>query len=198
MDISRRLRIVVLGYVVRGPLAGPTWHHLQYVLGLRDLGHDVWYLEDSMDYPFCYDPSQGVTAADARYGLAYAARVFSRAGVGERDGRFYDDAINALAVLPKYGSPFLLELKSFEHVQASGLQIARAPGKNVVYLGFALLTAGVFVMFYISHRRLWFWVREGAAGTELVFAGSGNREQREFRHEFDRLVQALDGQLTRP
>jgi len=89
MDIASRLRIVVLGYVVRGPLAGHTWHHLQYVLGLCDLGHDVWYLEDSMDFPFCYDPSRGVTDADAGYGLAYAARVFERAGLGDR-WAYYD------------------------------------------------------------------------------------------------------------
>lgn len=123
--------------------------------------------------------------------------VDTAAGVSARDGQFYDDAINALAVLPQYGAPFFLELKSFEHVQASGLQIARAPGKNVVYLGFALLTAGVFVMFYINHRRLWFWLREGPTGTELLFAGAGNRDQRDFRVEFERLAQALDGQLTR-
>lgn len=93
MDVSRRLRIVLLGYVVRGPLAGPTWHHLQYVLGLRDLGHDVWYFEDSTDYPFCYDPSRGVTDGDARYGLAYTARVFDRAGVGDRWAYF--DALDS-------------------------------------------------------------------------------------------------------
>lgn len=122
--------------------------------------------------------------------------VDTRVGISERDGQFYDDAINALAVLSQYGSPFFLELKSFEHVQASGLQIARAPGKNVVYLGFALLTAGVFTMFYINHRRLWFWLREGAAGTELLFAGAGNRDQHDFRAEFERLAQALDAQLT--
>jgi cytochrome c biogenesis protein len=120
------------------------------------------------------------------------------AGLSESDARFYDDAINAMAVLPGYGAPFFLELGSFEHVQASGLQIARAPGQNVVYLGFALLTAGVFVMFYVNHRRLWFWVRPGEAGTELLFAGSGIRNQRDFRQDFDRLVQALDGQLSKP
>ena len=43
------LRIVVLGYVVRGPLGGLTWHHLQYLLGLRRLGHDVYFFEDSDD-----------------------------------------------------------------------------------------------------------------------------------------------------
>ena len=120
------------------------------------------------------------------------------AGISDTDARFYDDAINALATIPKYGSPFFLELKSFEHVQASGLQIARAPGKNIVYLGFALLIAGVFVMFYIHHHRLWFWLRETDAGTELLFAGAGNRERRDFRGEFDGLVQRLDQRLTAP
>jgi cytochrome c biogenesis protein len=117
------------------------------------------------------------------------------AGVTESDSQFYDDSINALAVLSKYGSPFFLELKSFEHVQASGLQIARAPGQKVVYIGFALLIAGVFVMFYIHHRRLWFWLRETETGTELLFAGTGNREHRDFRLEFDQLTQILDRQL---
>ncbi|MBI5041214.1 MAG: cytochrome c biogenesis protein ResB, partial [Gammaproteobacteria bacterium] len=126
-----------------------------------------------------------------------AEGVDTRAGISAREGQFYDDAINALAVLPQYGSPFFLELNSFEHVQASGLQIARAPGKNVVYLGFALLIAGVFTTFYINHRRLWFWLREGAAGTEVLFAGAGNRDVRDFRIEFDRLAQALDGQLSK-
>ena len=81
---GERLRIVVMGYVVRGPLAGPTWHHLQYVLGLHDLGHDVWFLEDSEDYPSCYDPERQEVTVDPSYGLRFAARVFERAGVGER------------------------------------------------------------------------------------------------------------------
>lgn len=117
------------------------------------------------------------------------------AGVSEADSQFYDDSINALAVLPRYGSPFFLELKSFEHVQASGLQIAKAPGQIVVYSGFALLIAGVFVMFYIHHRRLWFWIRARETGTELLFAGAGNREQRDFHKEFERLTRTLDQQL---
>ena len=79
-----RLRIVVCGYVVRGPLAGPTWHHLQYCLGLQDLGHEVWFFEDSDDYPSCYDPQRGAVGTDPSYGLAYAARVFERAGLGPR------------------------------------------------------------------------------------------------------------------
>jgi hypothetical protein len=78
------LRILVLGYLVRGPLAGFAWHHLQYVLGLQRLGHDVYFLEDSDDYPSCYDPDRDVTDADPSYGLRFAARAFESLEIGPR------------------------------------------------------------------------------------------------------------------
>lgn len=83
------LRILVLGYIVRGPIGGMAWHHLQFVLGLAQLGHDVFFLEDSDDYPSCYDPSTNTMSVDARYGLAFASRVFDRLGLSER-WAYYD------------------------------------------------------------------------------------------------------------
>jgi hypothetical protein len=79
-----RLRIVVLGYIVRGPLGGLAWHHLQYVMGLARLGHDVYFIEDSDDYPSCYDPVRDLTDTDPTYGLRFAARTFARVGLGDR------------------------------------------------------------------------------------------------------------------
>ncbi|MEJ7812544.1 MAG: hypothetical protein WKG32_19185 [Gemmatimonadaceae bacterium] len=78
------MRIVVLGYIIRGPLGGLVWHHLQYVMGLARLGHDVYFLEDSDDYPACYDPSRDAMGTDPAYGLEFAARAFERVGLGER------------------------------------------------------------------------------------------------------------------
>jgi hypothetical protein len=88
--VGSPLRIIVLGYVIRGPLGGLVWHHLQYVVGLTKLGHDVYFLEDSDDYPSCYDPNRHVTDTDPTYGLAFAAHAFS--GVGLRDRWAYYDA----------------------------------------------------------------------------------------------------------
>src|SRR4030095_14968315 len=84
MNRTSRLRILVLGYLVRGPLGGIAWHYLQYVVGLSRLGHDVFFFEDSDDYPSCYDPVRNVTDADPTYGLAFAARAFERLGLGQR------------------------------------------------------------------------------------------------------------------
>jgi hypothetical protein len=82
--MRERLRIIVLGYIVRGPMGGMAWHHLQYVLGLHRLGHDVYFVEDSDDFPSCYDPSRGVMDIDPSYGLHFASHAFARLGLADR------------------------------------------------------------------------------------------------------------------
>ena len=87
---NSRLRIVVLGYLVRGPVGGMAWVSLHYLLGLRRLGHDVTFIEDSTDSPWCcYDPERSVTDADPSFGIRYATAVFSRSGLGE-DWAYWD------------------------------------------------------------------------------------------------------------
>src|SRR5689334_7297370 len=87
------MRIIVLGYMVRSPLGGLAWHHLQYVLGLTRLGHDVTFVEDSDDVPWsCYDPVRGVTDEDPTYGLRFAARIMRQLGL---DRWAYHDAHRA-------------------------------------------------------------------------------------------------------
>jgi len=83
-EAASRLRVVVLGYLVRGPLAGHAWHHLHYAAGLSRLGHDVWFMEESDDFPSCYDPVSDTVGVDPRYGLAFADEAFRIIGLGER------------------------------------------------------------------------------------------------------------------
>lgn len=89
-----RLRIIVLGYLVRGPVGGFASYHLQYVTGLAQLGHDVYFVEIGDDYPSCYDPSRHITERDPTYGLRFTADVFERVGLPNRWAYF--DAHRAL------------------------------------------------------------------------------------------------------
>jgi hypothetical protein len=76
---------VVAGAIVRWPVGGLAWHHLQYVLGLARLGHDVAFIEDSGDDPWeCYDPSKGISGSDPTFGLDFIDRLFTRCGLGNR------------------------------------------------------------------------------------------------------------------
>jgi len=78
------MNIIVLGYIVRGPIGGMAWHHLQYITGLANLGHNVYFFEDSDDYPSCYDPSRHLTDTNPEYGLRFAAEAFQRMGLGDK------------------------------------------------------------------------------------------------------------------
>jgi len=85
-----QLKIVVLGYIVRGPLGGLSWHHLQYILGLSQLGHDVYFLEDSGDYEgSCYDPIQKINTSDPTNGLRYTQSVLNKINFSDR-WAYYD------------------------------------------------------------------------------------------------------------
>jgi len=81
---SQRRRIAVLGYIVRGPIGGMWWSDVHYLLGLRALGHDVYFVEDSDDYPSCFDPVRNRTDTDPRYGLAFAQRTLAHIGFDDR------------------------------------------------------------------------------------------------------------------
>lgn len=105
---------------------------------------------------------------------------------------FIHDSLNTISDSFFYGTPFYLQLSEFEQREASGLQLARSPGKNLVYLGSLLLVAGIFAMIYIRERRVWLWLNK----TSLLFAMSSNRKNRDFEMEFEQMQQALRLHLT--
>jgi hypothetical protein len=76
--------VIVAGYVVRCPLGGYAWQTLHYLLGLRALGFDPYFYEDTAYYPECYDPASGAMGAVQPPALAFARDLFTRHGFGER------------------------------------------------------------------------------------------------------------------
>jgi cytochrome c biogenesis protein len=110
--------------------------------------------------------------------------------------RFVQSSINALSDSFLYGSPVYLQLDSFKQVQASVFQLTRAPGKKVVYLGSLFLVLGIFSMFYVRERRLWFWLKDTAAGANVVMAMSTARKTLDFEREFARTRDLVGAALS--
>lgn len=61
------------------PFAGVAWQVIQYLEGMRRLGHDVFYLEDTQRWP--YDPLGETMCNDARPAIDYLGRLMSRCGL---------------------------------------------------------------------------------------------------------------------
>ena len=78
---GRRGRVVVLGMMGRTPFAGVAWQALHYLEGLRRLGFDVVYVEDTDDWP--YDAVRNTITDDAGYTLGYIGRMMAWLGLAD-------------------------------------------------------------------------------------------------------------------
>lgn len=106
---------------------------------------------------------------------------------------FMTQSVLALSDVQIYPAPLVFQLKDFTQVQASVFQVARAPGKNIVYLGCALLILGVFAMLYVRERRLWIWLAPREGGSQATMALSSNRKTMDADREFAQLTEKLIG-----
>ena len=76
------MRIIVTGLVGQYAFGGVAWDYLQYVAGFRQLGHEVFYLEDTETWP--YDPVNATISADCSYNVRYLGEVMTRLGLGNQ------------------------------------------------------------------------------------------------------------------
>jgi cytochrome c biogenesis protein len=71
----------------------------------------------------------------------------------------------------------------------TGLQVARDPGVNVVWLGCALMVIGITMAFFLSHQRVWVRLAQGQDGrVEVVLAGSASRNRLAFEKKFEKIL----------
>ena len=127
---------------------------------------------------------------------AYEGLVLSRERAGqpapqpdEITQQFVHETLNSMSDIFFYGTPFYLEMMQYEQVQASGFQLTRSPGKNLVYGGSVLLVLGIFAMIYLRERRIWLLVKPESQS--VLFAMSSNRKNRDFEFEYARHSEQL-------
>ena len=115
---------------------------------------------------------------------------------------FMAQMVLSLSDVHSYPAPMVFELKDFTQVQASVFQVARAPGKTIVYLGCAFLILGVFAMLYVRERRVWVWLSplgdhsvpeslETKQTSQATMALSTNRKTMDGDKEFETLKTKL-------
>ena len=106
-------KIIVFGILFWYPLAGVTYQFLHYLIGLRRLGYDPYYVEDSGRW--IYDPRLNDLSPDATYNVSVIAPILERYGFAGRwlfrgnypDGQCYGLGEEALNTLYRDADAFL-------------------------------------------------------------------------------------------
>jgi cytochrome c biogenesis protein len=119
----------------------------------------------------------------------------------EKTQAYMSQLVLSLSDAYHYPAPMAFVMTDFKQVQASVFQVARAPGKNIVYLGCAFLIVGIFAMLYVRERRVWVWLApasgsasllsESEASSQATMALSTNRKTMDGDKEFEMLKTKL-------
>jgi cytochrome c biogenesis protein len=91
------------------------------------------------------------------------------------------------------------QLRDVEMGYTTGLQVAKQPGKELIWGGCLLLTAGLILALYMVHIRIWGVVGRDAKGRPILLLGGQPSKYREsFEARFNGLADAVEQSLRAP
>ncbi|MBP8270468.1 MAG: cytochrome c biogenesis protein ResB [Sphaerotilus sp.] len=54
------------------------------------------------------------------------------------------------------------------------------------------MLVGLYIAFFLSHRKIYAFIQPGAAGTSILFAGEANKNKVGFSEKFSELITKLE------
>ena len=95
----------------------------------------------------------------------------------------------------KRGGKFSFTLIGYNEPQFTGLQVAKDPGVEIVWLGCFLMVFGSLTAFFFSHRRIWVCLEDEGGKTKIQIAANAHRNQPGFSLAFDELKLKLEATI---
>ncbi len=93
----------------------------------------------------------------------------------------------------QHGKGPVIHYKGAEEKMYTGLQVAKDPGVEIVWLGCILMMIGVYAAFFMSHRRIWVRIQAGS----LTIGGNASKNQGAFHNTFEGIVERLKSDLSK-
>ena len=96
---------------------------------------------------------------------------------------------NQEAAIERPSGTYLLNIRQ---LYATGLQATKDPGVWLVYGGCLLMLIGLYIAFFLSHRKIYVFIKSEEKGCRLFFAGEANKNKVGFEIKFSELISKLE------
>ncbi|HYQ47658.1 MAG TPA: cytochrome c biogenesis protein ResB [Thermodesulfovibrionales bacterium] len=84
-----------------------------------------------------------------------------------------------------------VEFLDYWGVQYTGMQVRQDPGVLIVYLGCIIMAAGLYMTFFMSHRRVWVSLSEEKGSVKVLIGASANRNRASLERKIEKMVSAI-------
>ncbi len=90
-----------------------------------------------------------------------------------------------------------IKFEDYWGVEFTGLQVAKDPGVWFIYIASIVMGLGLYICFFISHKKIWVNIVKEKNSVRLTACGSTNRNRLSFEQEIDRILlkvsEAIEG-----
>ncbi len=156
-------------------------------------------------------PGTGVTVEATDFAADFVYDIESRTGMSRseehrnpavridvyRDGvKQFDQWLmfREMGAHPSKDEEFDFKIMGYDPEVYTVLEVRTHPLMDVIWTGFGIGVVGLFLSFYVTQRRVWAGVKEGAEGaSEVLMAAASRRGRRGFGAEFKAMVEKLRG-----
>lgn len=94
-----------------------------------------------------------------------------------------------------------IEFIDYWGVEYTGLQVSKDPGVWLIYLACAIMTVGLYVAFFMSHRKIWIGLFNEKGSIRISVGGSVSKNRLSFEKDIEkllaRLLQTIEGRSKR-
>lgn len=73
-------------------------------------------------------------------------------------------------------------------VEFTGLQVRKDPGVWIVYLGCITISIGLFIAFFMSHRRIWVKLIEDKNNSKVIVGATSNKNRASLEKNIDKMI----------
>lgn len=87
-----------------------------------------------------------------------------------------------------------VEFLDFWGVQYTGMQVRKDPGVGIVYLGCIIMAIGLYMTFFMSHRRMWVSLIEEKNCSKVTIGASANRHRTTLERKVEKFVAMLQAE----
>ena len=85
-----------------------------------------------------------------------------------------------------------VEFLDYWGVEYTGMQVRKDPGVLIVYLGCILMALGLYMTFFMSHKRIWVNISEEKSNVKVLIGASVNKNRAAFEGKIEKLVGMLN------
>lgn len=97
------------------------------------------------------------------------------------------------AVIKRPNGDYSMTVKQ---LYATGLQVTKDPGVWFVYIGCGMMLFGLFVAFFMSHRKMYAFIYQEEGKTRVLFTGSAHKNKVGFEKIFTGLVDSFNDTIS--